>query len=50
MEKVTDVVQELINEIEVKEASYLCSNATRVCDPEDLFDTIEICKSCGRCV
>lgn len=42
---------EEINEIEVIEPiEMVCGSATQVCYPEDLFDTIEICKCCGRCV
>jgi hypothetical protein len=40
-----------INEIEMIEPIIMvCGSATQVCCPEDLFDTIEICKWCGRCV
>lgn len=27
-----------------------CGNVKRVCDPEDLFEMIEQCKICGRCI
>ncbi|WP_281225398.1 hypothetical protein [Flavobacterium aquiphilum] len=43
--------QQEINNIEVVEPEILsCGSATEVCDPEDLFDVIEQCKICGRCV
>lgn len=27
-----------------------CGNVNQVCDPEGLFEMIEQCKICGRCV
>lgn len=49
MEKINQKEQELINDIEVVNAE-TCGNATGVCAPEDMFDVIEQCKICGRCV
>ena len=40
-----------IEDIEVIDPIVVSScNATKVCDPEYLFDQIETCKICGRCV
>ncbi|WP_295093700.1 hypothetical protein [uncultured Flavobacterium sp.] len=50
MEKPTEINQEEINEIEVKAATIICGDVTRVCDPENWFDIIEQCKICARCV
>ena len=42
---------EEINEIEVVAPSELvCGDVSRVCEPEYLFEMIEQCKICGRCV
>lgn len=44
--------QKKINQIEVKApvvVSKSC-NAVRVCEPEHVFDIVEQCKKCGRCV
>lgn len=54
MEKISKKQQELINEIEVVQAEIskpeTCRNVTRLCDPESMFEMIEQCKICGRCV
>lgn len=43
--------QEAAADLEVKEPITIeCQNATRVCDPEDMFEMIEQCKICGRCI
>lgn len=40
-----------VNEIEIKEPiEVVCNRADRVCDPESMFEMIEQCKICGRCV
>lgn len=39
-----------VEEIEVVEPEILGCDAVRVCYPEPLFDIIETCKMCGRCV
>lgn len=46
-----EITQEEINEIEVVDSVVIaCDNATRVCEPEGMFEMIEQCKKCGRCV
>lgn len=54
MEKISQKQQEFINEIEVFQAEIsipeTCRNATRLCDPECMFEMIEECKICGRCI
>ena len=54
MEKISQKQQELINEMEVVQAEIsipeTCRNATRLCEPESMFEMIEQCKKCGRCV
>ena len=46
--------QELLEkakELEVKDLEIVhCGNVQQVCDPEYLFEMIEQCKICGRCV
>jgi len=40
-----------IKEIEIKEPiEVVCNRADRVCDPESMFEMIEQCRICGRCV
>ncbi len=47
--ELTEAEQKAINKIKVNDP-VTCNSATRVCYPEDVFDVIQQCKSCGRCV
>lgn len=39
-----------VEDLEVIDPVILSCDAVRVCFPEPLFDIIETCKICGRCV
>lgn len=44
-------IEKPVEEIEVVDPKIESGcNAVRLCDPEDLFDIIEQCKICGRCI
>lgn len=43
-------IEKPVEEIEVVDAEIVSCNAVKLCDPEDLFDIIEQCKICGRCI
>lgn len=44
-------IEKTVEEIEVVDAEIVSGcNALKLCYPEDLFDIIEQCKICGRCI
>lgn len=47
---INDIDQEVINEIEVVPSLPKGCEVNRACYPEELFELVEQCKLCGRCV